>query len=106
MKPIEKFINELQSLAEDKNLSNNEIKKRLFLLAESMDKSGAKTLSWCADRGRELITQYPNNANDIMNGLICAAKEDWPGCAKYGMPLLDVDDIRQVTKQAGLKAPI
>lgn len=106
MQPIDEFTNELQTIAASENMPKDEIRKRLFLLSESMDRACAVNLSAYADKGRKLIDIYPNNASDIMNGLICAARGDWPGCAKYGMPLVDIDDVRQLSAEIGMKPSI
>ena len=44
MKPIDDFTKELQVITENKNISKDEIKKRLLSLADRMDKAGVPNL--------------------------------------------------------------
>lgn len=106
MKVIEDFTNVLQAIAEDKTISKDEIKKRLLSLANRMDKAGVPNLEKLAYRAIELVGEFPNNAGDVMNLLISCAKEDWIRVGEAARPLLDIEDIRELSKKAGMKPSI
>lgn len=106
MKTIEDFTNVLQAIAEDKTVSKDEIKKRLLSLANRMDKAGVPNLEKLAYRAIELIGEFPNNISDIMKLLIYCANEDWTKVGDAARPLLDIEDIRELSKKAGMKPSI
>lgn len=106
MKTIEDFTNVLQAIAEDKTISKDEIKKRLLSLANRMDKTGLPNLEKLAYRAIELIGEFPNNISDVMKLLIYCANEDWTKVGDAARPLLDIEDIRELSKKAGMKPSI
>lgn len=106
MKPIDDFTKELQAIAENKNMPKDEMKKRLLSLADRMDKAGVPKLEKFAYRAIELVSEFPNNAGDVMNLLISCAKEDWIRVGEAARPLLDIEDIRELSKKAGMKPSI
>nr|DAQ42695.1 MAG TPA: hypothetical protein [Caudoviricetes sp.] len=106
MKAIEDFTNVLQAIAEDKTISKDEIKKRLLSLANRMDKAGVPNLEKLAYRAIELIGEFPNNISDVMKLLIYCANEDWTKVGDAARPLLDIEDIRELSKKAGIKPSI
>lgn len=106
MKTIEDFTNVLQAIAEDKTISKREIKKRLLSLANRMDKAGVPNLEKLAYRAIELIGEFPNNISDVMKLLIYCANEDWTKVGDAARPLLDIEDIRELSKKAGMKPSI
>ena len=106
MKTIEDFTKELQAIAENKNMPKDEIKKRLLSLADSMDKAGVPNLEKFAYRAIELIDEFPNNISDVMKLLIHCANEDWTKVGDAAKPLLDIEDIRELSKKAGMKPSI
>lgn len=106
MKPIDDFTKELQAIAENKNMPKDEVKKRLLSLADRMDKAGVPKLEKLAYRAIELVGEFPNNACDVMNLLISCAKEDWIRVGEAARPLLDIEDIRELSKKAGMKPSI
>lgn len=106
MKAIEDFTNVLQAIAEDKIISKDEIKKRLLSLADKMDRAGASNLEKLAYRAMSLIDKFPNNVSDVFNLLISCAKEDWIRVGEAARPLLDIENIRELSKKAGIKPNI
>jgi hypothetical protein len=106
MKTIEDFTKELQTIAENKNMPKDEIKKRLLSLANRMDKAGVPNLEKLAYRAIELIGEFPNNISDVMKLLIYCANEDWTKVGDAARPLLDIQDVRDLLEQAGLKSSI
>lgn len=106
MKAIDDFTKELQAIAENKNISKDEIKKRLLSLADRMDKAGVPNLEKFAYRAIELIGEFPNNISDVMKLLIYCANEDWIKVGDAAKPLLDIEDIRELSKKAGMKPSI
>ena len=106
MKAIEDFTNVLQAIAEDKTISKDEMKKRLLSLADRMDKAGVPNLEKLAYRAIELINEFPNNISDVMKRLIYCANEDWTKVGDAARPLLDIEDIRELSKKAGMKPSI
>lgn len=106
MKTIEDFTKELQAIAENKNMPKDEIKKRLLSLADRMDKAGVPNLEKFAYRAIELIDEFPNNISDVMKLLIHCANEDWTKVGDAAKPLLDIEDIRELSKKAGMKPSI
>lgn len=106
MKPIDDFTKELQLIAEEKELSKDEIKKRLLSLADKMDKAGEGQLEKFAYRAGELLDEFPNNFSDIVRLLKSCAREDWIRVGEHAKPLLDIKDIRELTELAGMKPSI
>ena len=106
MKTIEDFTNVLQAIAEGKTIPKDEIKKRLLSLADRMDKAGVPNLEKLAYRAIELIGEFPNNISDVMKLLIYCANEDWTKVGDAARPLLDIEDIRELSKKAGMKPSI
>lgn len=106
MKPIDDFTKELQLIVEEKELSKDEIKKRLLSLADRMDKAGVSNLEKLAYRAIELIGEFPNNISDVMKLLICCVNEDWTKVGEVAKPLLDIKDLRELTKNVGLKTTL
>lgn len=106
MKTIEDFTNVLQAIAEGKTISKDEIKKRLLSLADRMDKAGVPNLEKLAYRAIELINEFPNNISDVMKLLIHCANEDWTKVGDAARPLLDIEDIRELSKKVGMKPSI
>ena len=106
MKAIKDFTNVLQTIAEDKAISKDEMKKRLLSLADRMDKAGVPNLEKFAYRAIELIGEFPNNISDVMKLLIHCANEDWTKVGDAAKPLLDIEDIRELSKKAGMKPSI
>ena len=106
MTPLNEFVNELNSLAKSEELPISETKKRLLSLADKMDKAGVSKFEKFAYRAIELIGEFPNNAGDVMNLLISCAKEDWIRVGEAARPLLDIEDIRELSKKAGMKPSI
>lgn len=106
MKPIDDFTKELQLIVEEKELSKDEIKKRLLSLADKMDKAGVSNLEKFAYRAIELISEFPNNISDVMKLLICCANEDWTKVGEAAKSLLDIKDLRELTKNVGLKTTL
>lgn len=106
MKTIEDFTNVLQAIAEGKTISKDEINKRLLSLANRMDKAGVPNLEKLAYRAIELIGEFPNNISDVMKLLIYCANEDWTKVGDAARPLLDIEDIRELSKKAGMKPSI
>ena len=106
MKTIEDFTNVLQAIAEGKTISKDEINKRLLSLANRMDKAGVPNLEKLAYRAIELIGEFPNNISDVMKLLIYCANEDWTKVGDAARPLLAIEDIRELSKKAGMKPSI
>ena len=106
MKAIDDFTKELQAIAENKNMPKDEIKKSLLSLADRMDKAGVPNLEKFAYRAIELIGEFPNNISDVMKLLIYCANEDWAKVGDAAKPLLDIEDIRELSKKAGMKPSI
>ena len=106
MKAIKDFTNVLQAIAEDKTMPKDEMKKRLLSLADRMDKAGVPNLEKLAYRAIELIGEFPNNISDVMKLLIYCANEDWIKVGDAAKPLLDIEDIRELSKKAGMKPSI
>lgn len=106
MKAIKDFTNVLQTIAEDKAISKDEMKKRLLSLADRMDKADVPNLEKLAYRAIELIGEFPNNISDVMKLLIYCANEDWTKVGDAARPLLDIEDIRELSKKAGMKPSI
>lgn len=106
MKAIEDFINVLQAIAKDKTISTDEIKKRLLSLADRMDKAGVSNLEKLAYRAIELIGEFPNNISNVMKLLVHCANEDWLKVGDAAKPLLDIKDLRELTKNVGLKTTL
>ncbi len=106
MKAIKDFTNVLQAIAEGKTISKDEINKRLLSLADRMDKAGVPNLEKLAYRAIELIGEFPNNISDVMKLLIYCANEDWTKVGDAARPLLDIEDIRELSKKAGMKSSI
>lgn len=102
MKPIDDFTKELQLIVEEKELSKDEIKKRLLSLADRMDKSKASLLEKLAYKTKELIDEYPNNIDDVVSLMTAIGEEDWLKVEKATKPLLDVKRIREISIQAGI----
>ncbi|MBF1517856.1 hypothetical protein [Prevotella pallens] len=106
MKPIDDFTNVLQSIAENKAITKDEIKKRLLSLASRMDKAGVSNLEKLAYRAIELIGEFPNNISNVMKLLVHCANEDWTKVGEAAKPLLDIKDLRELTKNVGLKTTL
>lgn len=106
MTPLNEFVNELQSLAKSEGLPISEAKKRLLSLADKMDRAGVPKLEKLAYRAIELIDKFPNNVSDVFNLLISCAKEDWIRVGEAARPLLDIENIRELSKKAGIKPNI
>ena len=106
MKPIDDFTKELQAIAENKNMPKDEMKKRLLSLADRMENAGVPKLEKFAYRAIELVSEFPNNIGDITKLLISCAKEDWIRVGEAARPLLDIEDIRELSKTAGMKPSI
>lgn len=106
MKAIEDFTNVLQAIAKDKTISTDEIKKRLLSLADRMDKAGVPNLEKLAYRAIELIGEFPNNISGVMKLLVHCANEDWLKVGEAAKPLLDIKDLRELTKNVGLKTTL
>ena len=106
MKAIDDFTKELQAIAENKNMPKDEIKKSLLSLADRMDKAGVPNLEKLAYRAIELIGEFPNNISDVMKLLIHCANEDWTKVGDAARPLIDIQDVRELSKRAGLKSSI
>lgn len=106
MKPIGDFTNALQAIAEDRTISKDEIKKRLLSLADRMDKAGVSNLEKLAYRAIELIDEFPNNISNVMKLLVYCANEDWLKVGEAAKPLLDIKDLRELTKNVGLKTTL
>lgn len=106
MKPIDDFTKELQLIVEEKELSKDEIKKHLLSLADRMDKAGVSNLEKLAYRAIELIDEFPNNISNVMKLLVHCANEDWLKVGDAAKPLLDIKDLRELTKNVGLKTTL
>lgn len=106
MEQADKFTNELQAIAEGKITSKDEIKKRLLQLANEMDEAGMNQLEKLSYRMIELIDEFPENINDIIKLEIDIANEDWTKVGDAAKPLLDIEDIRELSKKAGMKPSI
>lgn len=52
------------------------------------------------------IDEFPNNISDVMKLLIHCANEDWTKVGDAAKPLLDIEDIRELSKKAGMKPSI
>lgn len=106
MEAIDDFTKELQVITENKNISKDEIKKRLLSLADRMDKAGVPNLEKLAYRAIELIGEFPNNISNVMKLLVHCANEDWLKVGEAAKPLLDIKDLRELTKNVGLKTTL
>ena len=106
MEAIDDFTKELQVITENKNISKDEIKKRLLSLADRMDKAGVPNLEKLAYRAIELIGEFPNNISNVMKLLVHCANEDWLKVGEVAKPLLDIKDLRELTKNVGLKTTL
>lgn len=106
MKTIEDFTNVLQAIAEDKTISKDKIKESLLSLADRMDKAGVSNLEKLAYRAIELIDEFPNNISNVMKLLVHCANEDWLKVGDAAKPLLDIKDLRELTKNVGLKTTL
>ena len=106
MEAIDDFTKELQIITENKNISKDEIKKRLLSLADRMDKAGVPNLEKLAYRAIELIGEFPNNISNVMKLLVHCANEDWLKVGEAAKPLLDIKDLRELTKNVGLKTTL
>lgn len=109
MTPLNEFVNELQSLAKNEGLSNDEAKKRLLSLANKMDRAGASNLEKFAYRIIVLIDELPIKLSDLCYYFVAVAKEDWLEVEKYTKSLLDanaIKDIRELSASAGMKPSI
>ena len=106
MKPIDDFKKELRSIAEEREMPEDEMKKRLLSLAGRMDGAGVPQLEKLAYRAMELVGEFPDNTGDVMNLLIGCAEEDWVRVGEAARPLLDIKDIRELTELAGMKPSV
>lgn len=106
MTPLNEFINELQSLVKSEELSNEEAKKRLLLLADKMDRAGVSVLEKLAYRAMSLIDEFPNNKKDVFALVTAIASEDWLKIGDIAKPLLDIKDLRELTSNIGLKTTL
>lgn len=106
MKPIDDFKKELRSIAEEREMPEDEMKKRLLSLAGRMDGAGVPQLEKLAYRAMELVGEFPDNTGDVMNLLISCAEEDWIRVGEAARPLLDIKDIRELTELAGMKPSV
>lgn len=102
MKAIDDFTKELQLIVEEKELSKDEIKKRLLSLADRMDKAKASLLERLAYKTNELVDEYPNNIDDVVSLMTAFGEEDWLKVEKATKPLLDIKRIREISIQAGI----
>ena len=102
MKPIDDFTKELQLIVEEKELSKDEIKKRLLSLADRMDKAKASQLEKLAYKTKELIDEYPSNIDEVVSLMTAIGEEDWLKVEKATKPLLDIKRIREISIQAGI----
>lgn len=106
MTPLNEFVNELQSLAKNEGLSNDEAKKRLLSLANKMDRAGASKLEKFTYRIIVLIDELPIKLSDLCYYFVAVAKDDWLEVEKYTKPLLEakeLKDIRELSANAGIK---
>lgn len=106
MKPIDDFTNVLQSIAENKAITKDEIKESLLSLADRMDKAKASQLEKFAYKTKELIDEFPDNVCDVIKLIISIANEDWLKVGEVAKPLLDIKDLRELTKNVGLKTTL
>lgn len=106
MEAIDDFTKELQAITENKNISKDEIKKRLLSLADRMDKAKASQLEKFAYKTKELIDDFPDNVCDVIKLIISIANEDWLKVGEAAKPLLDIKDLRELTKNVGLKTTL
>ena len=106
MKPIDDFTNVLQSIAENKAITKDEIKESLLSLADRMDKAKASQLEKFAYKTKELIAEFPDNVCDVIKLIISIANEDWLKVGEVAKPLLDIKDLRELTKNVGLKTTL
>ena len=106
MTPLNECVNELNSLAKSEELPISETKKRLLSLADKMDKAGVSNLEKFAYRAIELISEFPNNISNVMKLLVHCANEDWLKVGEVAKPLLDIKDLRELTKNVGLKTTL
>lgn len=106
MKPIDDFTNVLQSIAENKAMTKDEIKESLLSLADRMDKAKASQLEKFAYKTKELIDDFPDNVCDVIKLIISIANEDWLKVGEAAKPLLDIKDLRELTKNVGLKTTL
>lgn len=106
MTPLNEFLNELNSLARSEGLSNEETKKRLLILADKMDRAGVPNLEKLAYRAMSLIDEFPNNKKDVFALISAVASEDWLKVGDIAKPLLDIKDLRELTKNVGLKTTL
>lgn len=106
MEAIDDFTKELQVITENKNISKDEIKKRLLSLADRMDKVKASQLEKFAYKTKELIDEFPDNVCDVIKLIISIANEDWLKVGEVAKPLLDIKDLRELTKNVGLKTTL
>lgn len=102
MKPIDDFTKELQLIVEEKELSKDEIKKRLLSLADRMDKAKASQLEKLAYKTKELIDEFPNNIDNVIALIAAISEEDWLEVERAAKPLLDIKSIRELSIHAGI----
>lgn len=106
MTPLNEFVNELNSLAKSEELPISETKKRLLSLADKMDKAKASQLEKFTYKTKELIDEFPDNVCDVIKLIISIANEDWLKVGEVAKPLLDIKDLRELTKNVGLKTTL
>jgi hypothetical protein len=96
----------LLSLSETQGKSIDEYTGILVGMAEELIKREFHTLSGFVGKAILLLKEYPDNAKEVFEGMSYAVLGKWSKVADYGQILADIDDVRELLGEVGMKSSI